>query len=203
MKKYLNVYVLLAIVMLLMTSCSGIGYLVGGEDCIGESPILGMYISEGIDSDPVTRRITTFSYFLMGVWIFALLSALFYFLGTCDDTVGGHHIIQVDGKMHHIVNYDEMTVLSGTGSIERGNKWGNNTLSILLHFTIFLLLYTWLCDLFGEGDLKLFLSVSIVYATSIFCLKLYPFPYISLIKKCIWMIVAFDFMLGFILWWFV
>lgn len=203
MKKHFNIYVLLAIVILLMTSCSGIGYLVGGEDCSTQSTILGMFITERLDSDPLTRRLTTFSIFLIGVWIFALLSAFFTFLGTCDDTKGGHHIIWVDGKMHHIVNSDEVKVISGTGSIERGNRWGNNVLSIMLHFTIFFLLYTWLCDLIGEGNLKVFLSVGIVYAISIYRLKLYPFPYISLIKKYIWIIAAFDFMLGFMLWWFI
>lgn len=196
MKKYLNVYMLLAIVILLMTSCSGIGYKIGGEDCSSQSPLLGMFIM--VDGDDGFTHFTTFSIFLIAVWIFALLSAFFTFLGVCDDTVGGHHIIWVDGKMHHIVNSDEVTVLSGTGSIERGNRWGNNVLSILIYVILFILLCMWFSELFDDFSALWVLLILVLYLWFVANIHSKILPLISLIKKGVWYIVALDFALGII-----
>ena len=191
MRKWLKAFVILLIGLM---PCSGIGYMVGGKNCIVESPYAGMFIMNTGDN---FFPLTLFSVFLIGVWSFPLLSHVVYeiwsFFGEEDDCVGGDHIIWVDGKMHHIKNLDEIKVLPGTGSKERGHRWGSIAEVILLCVGLFVFLCIWFSEFL---EFLGFFIFSISYWSAV--LILYPkiLPLIPIIKKGAWLFIVFDLLLG-------
>lgn len=186
-KKCLDIIALLFLVIF-FSSCSAAGYWWGRpEEYISdfESPWCAMVSIEG-----------PFEVFNFTIWLISLIGLIFYFFGTADDAYGGSHWITINGKTHHVINHDEVKTISGTGSSERGERWGDNILAFILYAIIFYFLYTTITGWFGGGNALIAIIMGIIYISCLTVVHSRIRPIINTIKYIAWFYTAVDFVLG-------
>lgn len=183
-KKWLGLIALFLLVLCL-SSCSGIGYW-GCDDA--RYP----WIPEILDCDDFS-----FFPFLSTVsWVISIIGVVSFFMGKWDDYEGGSHWININGKTHHIINYDEITSIDGTGSTKRGHSWSNNILAIALYAIVAYFIYTTLKDWFGGINGLVAVILGIVYIFSIINIHSKVKPIIGTVKIIAWIYTAIDCILG-------
>lgn len=186
-KKWLNAIALLFLSVSL-SSCSATGYWWGRPDdyfTSFESPWCAMLSIEG-----------PFEIFNLSIWLISLVGLVFYIFGANDDVYGGSHWVTINGKTHHVINHDEVKTVSGTGSSERGERWGDNILAFILYAIIFYFLYTTITGWFGGGNALIAIIMGIIYISCLTVVHSKIRPIINTIKYIAWVYTAIDFVLG-------
>lgn len=137
---------------------------------------------------------------LMGIdaviYVISVIGLVSFVMGKWDDTTGGSHWVTINGKTHHITIPEEMQSIEGTGSVERGHRWGNNILAYILYVAVAFLIKEWIGDING---LVLVLLV-IIYIIVIIFIHSKVKSIMGIIKYIAWIYTAVDCVLGILVW---
>ena len=188
-KKWLNVMALLLFILTLSSCCSAVGYWAMPD---ADYPVIEEVMLEG-------EKLGFWGTLNAVLWAIAIIGKIAYWCGVADDTYGGHHSVKIDGKWHNYYNPEEARTIAGTGSPERGHRWGNLLLGIFLYIAIFILIIKGLKCCFDKLNLLFIVILALIYIASIINVHPKIVKYIGFVKQFAWRYFIIDCILGLII----
>lgn len=130
-------------------------------------------------------------------WFIALISFFPFIYGTINDLEGvNHYSVTIDGKTHFVSDTRDAYPIEGSGSTERGIRWGARVTGIFLCINIYWIIYHLITN--NITDLNMLYKVSI--AGVIILLLYFLWNMISAIARIAmfvcWAFCSVDFILG-------
>lgn len=130
-------------------------------------------------------------------WFIGLTSFLLFLYGKRDDIEGiNYYNVTVNGKIHFVSDTRDAYQVEGSGSTERGLRWGAGVTALFFCINIYWLIYYWITN--NITDLNMLYKVSI--GGVIILLLYYLWNILSAIARIAmfvcWAFCSVDFILG-------